>query len=213
MDIYVPAADTRHSTSRHSSAADKDSKQAVTTAVRPSNSAQASPVALFCHGGVWATGNQRAMCVACPSLSQSGALPVANSCLAVASHVLYCQIRTHVQSDVLHCSNCRCIPHCSSLPQRFWCTRQLHSSTCQEACITQRGHHGHDCMLKLAGDAWQYAPLAHSLAKAGILTCVIQYTLYPKALLPQMVQEVDQALSWTFDNIGKHGGDPQRVPS
>ena len=66
-------------------------------------------------------------------------------------------------------------------------------------------------MMYIAGEKWQYAPIAHGLAQAGILTCVIQYTLYPKALAPQMVQEVSQALTWTFDNIVKHGGDPTRV--
>lgn len=62
-----------------------------------------------------------------------------------------------------------------------------------------------------AGEKWQYAPIAYGLAQAGVVTCVIQYSLYPKALAPQMVQEVSQALTWTLDNITKHGGDPKRV--
>ena len=53
--------------------------------------------------------------------------------------------------------------------------------------------------------------MASQLAKAGILTCVIQYSLYPDALAPQMVDELSQALTWTFLNISKHGGNPNQV--
>ncbi len=62
-----------------------------------------------------------------------------------------------------------------------------------------------------AGSKWHYAPMASQLAKAGILTCVIQYSLYPDALAPQMVDELSQALTWTFNNISKHGGNPKQV--
>lgn len=34
-----------------------------------------------------------------------------------------------------------------------------------------------------------YAPLATRLAQAGVITAVMQYTLYPDALVPQMVAE------------------------
>ncbi|DBB12228.1 TPA: hypothetical protein ACH3X3_006332 [Trebouxia sp. C0006] len=61
------------------------------------------------------------------------------------------------------------------------------------------------------GSKWHYAPMASQLAKAGILTCVIQYSLYPDALAPQMVDELSQALTWTFLNISKHGGNPNQV--
>ncbi|DBA84893.1 hypothetical protein WJX77_007852 [Trebouxia sp. C0004] len=61
------------------------------------------------------------------------------------------------------------------------------------------------------GSKWHYAPMASQLAKAGILTCVIQYSLYPDALAPQMVDELSQALTWTFNNISKHGGNPDQV--
>ena len=65
--------------------------------------------------------------------------------------------------------------------------------------------------VECAGSKWHYAPMASQLAKAGILTCVIQYSLYPDALAPQMVDELSQALTWTFNNISKHGGDPIQV--
>lgn len=53
--------------------------------------------------------------------------------------------------------------------------------------------------------------MATQLAKAGVVTCVIQYSLYPGALAPQMVDELSQALTWTFNNISKHGGSPDQV--
>lgn len=53
--------------------------------------------------------------------------------------------------------------------------------------------------------------MAQQLAQAGVLTCVIQYSLYPDALAPQMVDELSQALTWTFNNIGQHGGNPHQV--
>lgn len=61
------------------------------------------------------------------------------------------------------------------------------------------------------GAKWHYAPMAQQLAQAGVLTCVIQYSLYPDALAPQMVDELSQALTWTFNNIGQHGGNPHQV--
>ena len=42
------------------------------------------------------------------------------------------------------------------------------------------------------GESWQYAPWATRLAQAGIVTAVMQYTLYPQALVPAMVAEVSQ---------------------
>jgi hypothetical protein len=62
-----------------------------------------------------------------------------------------------------------------------------------------------------SGSAWHYAPLATRLAQAGVITAVMQYTLYPNALVPQMVAEVSRALSWTLDNAEQLGGSPQQV--
>ncbi|KAL3160057.1 hypothetical protein ABBQ38_009774 [Trebouxia sp. C0009 RCD-2024] len=61
------------------------------------------------------------------------------------------------------------------------------------------------------GAKWHYAPMAKQLAQAGVLTCVLQYSLYPDALAPQMVDELSQALTWTFNNIAQHGGNPKQV--
>ena len=62
-----------------------------------------------------------------------------------------------------------------------------------------------------AGEAWHYAPMAASLARLGVLVAVMQYSLYPDALVPAMVGEVDAALTWAFANCSRYGGDPGRV--
>ena len=62
-----------------------------------------------------------------------------------------------------------------------------------------------------AGEKWHYAPMAAHLAQLGIVACVIQYTLYPDALVPQMVTEVSQAFTWVLDHVHKYGGDVKRV--
>lgn len=61
------------------------------------------------------------------------------------------------------------------------------------------------------GEKWHYAPLATRLAQAGVITAVMQYTLYPAAVAPQMAGEVSQALTWTFDHIRSLGGDLDNV--
>lgn len=62
-----------------------------------------------------------------------------------------------------------------------------------------------------AGDKWQYSPMATRLAGAGVLTVVMHYSLFPGALVPEMVDEVSAALSWTLDHCATLGGDPARV--
>lgn len=66
-------------------------------------------------------------------------------------------------------------------------------------------------LVDCSGAKWHYAPMAQQLAQAGVVTCVIQYSLYPDALAPQMVDELSQALTWTFKNVHEHGGNPSQV--
>ncbi len=63
----------------------------------------------------------------------------------------------------------------------------------------------------LIGETWHYTEMAHRLAQAGVLTVVMRYSLYPDALVPHMVAELSQALTWTFDHAAAYGGDPRRV--
>jgi acetyl esterase/lipase len=39
----------------------------------------------------------------------------------------------------------------------------------------------------------------------------MQYTLYPDALVPQLVQEVSAAFDWALENVGSYGGDAKKV--
>jgi acetyl esterase/lipase len=61
------------------------------------------------------------------------------------------------------------------------------------------------------GEKWHYAPLATRLAQAGIVTAIMNYSLYPTAQASEMAAEVSQALTWTLDNISRFGGDPGNV--
>ena len=53
--------------------------------------------------------------------------------------------------------------------------------------------------------------MATRLAAAGVLTVVMHYSLFPRALVPEMVDEVSAALSWTLEHCSALGGDPARV--
>lgn len=52
------------------------------------------------------------------------------------------------------------------------------------------------------GSAWHYAPFATRLAEEGIVTCVMEYSLYPSCLTDTMVEEVSQALDWVMNEYG-----------
>lgn len=62
-----------------------------------------------------------------------------------------------------------------------------------------------------SGDAWQFAPLAASLADAGVLCAVATYSLHPLAKAPAMAAEVAAALAWLQAHAASLGADPLRV--
>lgn len=41
--------------------------------------------------------------------------------------------------------------------------------------------------------------------------CALQYTLYPDALVPQLIQEVSAAMDWALHNVAAYGGDVNQV--
>jgi len=63
-------------------------------------------------------------------------------------------------------------------------------------CIRDSTHGG----VWASGSKWHYAPMATMLAQAGILTAVMEYSLYPSATTEVMIGEVSDALDWIFDN-------------
>lgn len=52
-----------------------------------------------------------------------------------------------------------------------------------------------------SGEAWHYAPMATRLAQHGIITAIMQYSLYPDALMPEMVAQVNAALDYTIHHL------------
>ena len=40
---------------------------------------------------------------------------------------------------------------------------------------------------------------------------VMQYSLYPQALVPEAISEVSQALTWTLDHADELGGNSRKV--
>lgn len=61
------------------------------------------------------------------------------------------------------------------------------------------------------GDKSNYRFAAASLAAQGFLTVVPDYRLFPQVRFPVFLQDNAEALAWIKNNIGRYGGDPQRV--
>lgn len=53
--------------------------------------------------------------------------------------------------------------------------------------------------------------MAVALARLGVVACVVQYSLYPDALVPQLVEEVAEAFNWVMEHVHEHGGDVNKV--
>eukprot|EP00983_Pelagomonas_calceolata_P123638 1161028-Pelagomonas_calceolata.AAC.3 len=54
--------------------------------------------------------------------------------------------------------------------------------------------------------------MATRLAQMGFVVLVHTYTLFPDALIPQMVEETSKALSWALDNVeARYKGDPSQI--
>lgn len=72
-------------------------------------------------------------------------------------------------------------------------------------------------VLFFTGGAWLIgykmwgALLARALNAAGIVVVIPDYRNYPWASVPAMVSDVEQALSWTLENIADYGGDPENI--
>lgn len=53
--------------------------------------------------------------------------------------------------------------------------------------------------------------LAEPLTAAGACTVIMNYDLCPTVTVPEIVAETVRAIAWTYANIGRHGGDPERI--
>jgi acetyl esterase/lipase len=67
------------------------------------------------------------------------------------------------------------------------------------------------------GGAWRngskadYEFVGHALAAAGFVTVIPDYRLFPEVRYPDFLEDNAQALAWVAKNIGRYGGDPQRL--
>ena len=55
--------------------------------------------------------------------------------------------------------------------------------------------------------------LCRALRRAGILCIAVDYRYWPQTNIEGMIEDVDSAIRWTFQNCSKYGGDPKRVAS
>lgn len=61
------------------------------------------------------------------------------------------------------------------------------------------------------GDRKQYPFLGNRFAREGFVVVVPSYRLSPKYQHPAHVEDAASAVAWTFSNIARYGGDPDRI--
>jgi acetyl esterase/lipase len=67
------------------------------------------------------------------------------------------------------------------------------------------------------GGSWQsgsraeYLFVGEALASRGIVTVIADYRLYPEVRYPDFLRDCAGAVAWTFRNIARYGGDPQKI--
>ena len=55
----------------------------------------------------------------------------------------------------------------------------------------------------------KYIPVG--LKNQGVVVVAPNYRLYPTVTCPAYIQDVAAAVAWTFENISRYGGDPQKI--
>jgi acetyl esterase/lipase len=61
------------------------------------------------------------------------------------------------------------------------------------------------------GNKEEFEFLGRALAPHGVGVVTVNYRLYPAVRFPANVEDVARAFAWTHKNIGKHGGDANRL--
>ncbi len=61
------------------------------------------------------------------------------------------------------------------------------------------------------GEKAQYRFVAEALTSRGYIVVVPDYRLFPKAAFPDFMADAAKAVGWVYENIRKHGGDPERL--
>lgn len=62
-----------------------------------------------------------------------------------------------------------------------------------------------------SGSKDDYSFIASLLFPAGVTTVAIEYDLCPEVTVTDIVAQARAAIAWTYRNIARHGGDPQRI--
>jgi arylformamidase len=60
-------------------------------------------------------------------------------------------------------------------------------------------------------DKRDHSFIAPAFTRKGVCVVVPNYALAPAVTIPQIVMQMVQALAWTYRNIARHGGDPNRI--
>ena len=60
-------------------------------------------------------------------------------------------------------------------------------------------------------DKRDHSFIAPAFTRKGVCVVVPNYALAPAVTIPQIVMQMVQALAWTWRNIARHGGDPNRI--
>lgn len=63
----------------------------------------------------------------------------------------------------------------------------------------------------LQGDRQDYAFVAKTFTDRGMVVVIPDYRLHPAGRYPAFLNDNAAALRWTYENIGKYGGDPSRI--
>ncbi len=62
-----------------------------------------------------------------------------------------------------------------------------------------------------SGNREDYLFVAEALTSRGFVAVIPDYRIYPQAVFPDFLDDGAAALRWTFDNIGKFGGDTHNI--
>ena len=62
-----------------------------------------------------------------------------------------------------------------------------------------------------SGEKSSYLFVAEALTSRGYVVVVPDYRLYPEVTFPAYMDDAARAVKWTFDNVAKYGGDPDKL--
>lgn len=61
------------------------------------------------------------------------------------------------------------------------------------------------------GERWQYRFVAQTLTRQGATVVIADYRLHPEVVFPAFMRDAAAAVAWTYRNIARYGGDPNKI--